>query len=633
MRALNGQAPIGQDPSYEPSQSTVEREQAAHLVSLKKGHARDLSSTVDRMLPDTLQSLVLPDRTVLLEVACSEDSILTKTMQDLTGRQKSAQRLSIWNHYDLSTDNGVRSVLDRIDKEKPMHVWLSMECGPYSIMQNANQRNVQQKENLEAKRREVLKQYVGGAVIMNYCIQRGTHCTWEWSQSCQAWRLPLVQQLASRYALRFAIVRGCQVNLKDSQGHVISKGWKLMTTHELLSRRMNLPCTCGPDVTHVPCEGQLTKRTAFYTPWFAKRVCQTILQGNTRETLFGELEGKTLEGDQFGKETFCLCHETNLHGAQLQCGHCASGLAEALAAQEPEGPCQLEDETIKKKLYLLHAATGHSPLKYMVLALKRRGVHSRIIELAQKFTCAVCQEKARPQPRNLSSLEPQPPKFEVVSGDVGHFVHPISGEHVQFLMLVDEGSRFRVARVVGKGKKQHISAATFIATFKEAWSSYFGFPQTLRLDPDGAYRSHGLSEFCDQNHIYLDLIPGEGHWKLGICERSIQATKTLLAKVCADFEDQPLEEVLAECMRVLNNREIVRGYSPLQHVFGRAPDDTGRFFTKDTAVSPDLQWEHPHSEHQKSAEMKCDYQLKRRFWIGTMTRDFNELNIPNIEDA
>ena len=240
----------------------------------------------------------------------------------------------------------------------------------------------------------------------------------------------------------------------------------------------------------------------------------------------------------------------------------------------------------------------------MVQALKRRGVHSTIIKEAENFRCSVCTERARPQPRNISALEPQPTKFATLSADIGHFVHPESGEHVQIVVFVDEGSRFRVSRVITRGKKQHPSAAQFISVLKEAWIAYFGIPLNLRVDPDGAFRSHGLADFCDQQRIFLDIIPGEGHWKLGVCERSIQAIKELLQKVCQDHPDSTIEDALSECVRVLNNREVVRGYSPIQHVLGRAPDDTGRIFTREVGQSPDITLETPITEHQKSAELR-----------------------------
>ena len=155
---------------------------------------------------------------------------------------------------------------------------------------------------------------------------------------------------------------------------------------------------------------------------------------------------------------------------------------------------------------------------------KRKGVHPEIIKEAEKFKRTVCEEKGRPQPRNVAALEPQPQRFDTISSDVGHYIHPHTGEHFQFLMIVDEGSRFEVGRVVLSGKRKHISAALFIKTLKESWFSYFGCPKTLRLDPDGAFRSHELSEFCDQYHVLLGLVPSEGHWKLSVCERAKQLT-------------------------------------------------------------------------------------------------------------
>ena len=598
IRELRDDAAVSEAQTFEThvqqEHSTCAQPEGHHESVVRKlptGLGRSLGSKSDRLVADTLQELALYDRVALLEIACSQESILSKTMHDLTGSEKSAQRLSLWNNFDLSTNDGVRSVLDKIDTTRPSHVWISMECGPYSVMQNINQRTDAQKEELARKRREVLKQYVGGAIVYSYCIQKGIHVTWEWSQSCQAWRLPLVQQLAQRYQVYFAITRGCQVNLRDLKGRFVSKGWKLMTTHPLLAVRMSLPCQCGPRVEHVACEGSLTRKSAFYTAEFAKRVCETILQGTTTKDFQRELHGHHSEGDMFGKGTFCVCKELQQHGSQLKCGACrmsVEGLTGLGLAAEEQGPCQMSSEEIQKRLYLLHSATGHSPVRYLIQSLKKRGVHPQIIREAERFKCTVCEEKGKPQPRNRASLEPQPQRFDVLTADVGHFIHPQTGEHHQFVLMVDEGSRFKVGRVVLAGKKKHISAALFIKTMKEAWTSYFGNPKSLRLDPDGAFRSHGLSEYCDQHHIFLDLVPSEGHWKLGVCERAVQATKSILEKVLHEHPDTSAEDALSETIRALNCREVIRGYSPIQHVLGKSPDETDRIFNPKLIQSPEV---------------------------------------------
>lgn len=592
------------------------------MLAMSAPEQQHLVDSVDALVPSALGTLVAHGPTNLLEVACNPDSVLSTTMHHLTGDTNTAVRCSIWNGCDLTTGAGVRSVLNKIDLHRPKHVWVSPICGPYSVMQNINQRTEEQKASLEAKRKSALKQYVACGIIFRYCHQRGIDVTWEWSQSCQAWRLPLIQKLMVDCQPHFAVIRGCQVNLRDAKQRFISKGWKIMTTNELMAEWLDLPCRCSPGTIHVPCEGSLTSRTAYYTKEFAKRVCRCILKGvdgsRLQQELFMGYQGDSL----FGLGTSCSCSHGQQHGANLTCGSCTQADdhdpkqhpvdSEGLVADNQDQGMSLQE--IRKKLYLLHAATGHGPVKHLVLALKRRGASPRVIQEAERFTCSVCQERSMPRPRHQSSLEPQPRRFEVISADVGHWVHPTSGEHHQFLLVIDEGSRFRVTRHVLSGNKKHISASQFISTLRESWFSYFGNPHTLRVDPDGAFRSHELSAYCDQQHIYLDIVPGEAHWKIGSCERGVQAIKDLVTKLAADQPDESFQDLLSEATRVFNSRELVRGFSPIQHVMGRAPDETGRFFPAARHWSDDLQCEGARQDNEKSHQLRLQAEKAYLDW-------------------
>ena len=584
----------GKNPSvFDCSEHVEFRECQEGSRSLDDSSSQRLQQCSEHMIPEALQSLVIGDRVRLLEVACAPDSILSTTMQKLTGSEKSAERCAHWNQCDLGTNAGVRRVLGKIDSEKPEHVWMSPECGPYSIMQNINQRNEKQRADLAEKRREVLKQYVGCSLIFHYCVQRGIHVTWEWSQTCQARRLPLIQKLMEKYHPFLAIVRGCQVNLRDDKGQFIQKGWKIMTTHELLAKRMDLPCRCGPRTVHVRCEGSLTRKTAFYTKEFAKRVCQAIIQGDTREEIGKELLGCKPPVEVFGLGTMCNCLEGKQHDANLVCAHCCKQKDVVLNKQEEAHVNQLEisdarKEEIKRKLYLIHAATGHGALRHLIQALKRRQAPAEVIRLAEEFRCPVCEERSRPRPRNLASLEPQPPKWMTVSCDMGTWYHATTGEHHQFVLCIDEGSRFRIGRMISLGKKGHVSAQQFLTCFRENWTQYFGNPHTLRVDPDGSFRSHEVSNYCDRYNIFLDIVPGEAHWKIGVCEMAIQGAKNVMDKLVADNPDISATEALSEAVRTFNGRELIRGYTPIQHALGRAPDELGRFFQSLPGMSPDL---------------------------------------------
>ena len=251
------------------------------------------------------------------------------------------------------------------------------------------------------------------------------------------------------------------------------------------------------------------------------------------------------------------------------------------------GAVRNRDE-IRRKLYLLHAATGHGPVRHLLQALRRQGVSQEVLQEAEKFECSVCKKRRHPAPRPFSTLEPHPPKWSTISCDLGHWNHPVTGQHMQFLMIVDEGSRFRVGRFMNDGTKKHVTAAQFLETLRESWTQYFGLPNVIRLDPDGAFRSKAVEEYCDRHQIHLEVIPGEAHWKLGICEQAIQGTQNILSKPVDDDPNSSLSEALSEATRVFNSRELLRGYSPIQHALGRAPDATGRIFPQPVGDSPDI---------------------------------------------
>ena len=566
--------------------------------SLPEAKGRHLAFCKDRLIPETFESLLSHRRIELLEVACAPNSVLSQVMQQKKGAD-AARRCSIFNEYDLGTNQGIHKVIADIDHYNPKHVWMSPICGPFSVMQNINQRTEQQVADLEQKRKNAIKQYTGCALIYTYCIQKGIHVTWEWSQSCQAWRLPLMQNLVKRFQPFFAVIRGCRVNLVTEKGIPISKGWKIMTTHALLAKRMDLPCKCEKHRQHEKCEGSLTNKTAYYTKEFAHRVCDAIIQGQDNEPLRKELMGEHQLGDHFGNGTCCNCEHKEAKMHSLTCGSCVHEKHAIVLGDNPQGEVlagddnpqmgqQLGKEEIRRKLYLLHASTGHGPVRHLIQALRRRGVSQEIIQEAEKFECSVCKERGRPKPRPFSTLEPHPPKWATVSGDVGHWEHPHTGVSHQFLMFVDEGSRFRVGRMVLEGKKAHVNAPQFLEVFRESWVQYFGYPNQLRLDPDGTFRSSNVSEFCDRHQIFLDLTPGEAHWKLGICEQSIQGTKQIMSKLAEEHPDITAAEALAEATRAFNSRDLLRGYSPIQHALGRAPDVTGRLFPCGDNPSPDL---------------------------------------------
>ena len=440
------------------------RKKAPEVRPLSKARATFLENEASGIGPQALEALVRKGPTWLIEVACSPSSLLSKEVQQVAGYESAAIRCAHWNGCDLETKAGVAQVIRHPfeNEHQPRHVWISTECGPYSPMQSVNQRTEAQKAELLEKRRKVLKQYLGGCAVYQHCMQLGIHATWEWAQKSHAWRLPFIQKLDKKYVPYYAVTQGCQVGLKDPRDdRLMHKGWKIMTSHARLAHTMQMPCTCSHGYHHAKCEGGLAGASAFYTPTYVRRVCRVLQQELGQEGLTRELEGRTSLLSRFGTGHQCVCSEIQSHGSQHTCGACLTAPGEQGHGEPKTEEAMatglagnMTDEEIRRKLYLLHASTGHGSTRNLVEALKKRQAPARVVELAEQFECAFCQEKRKIQTKHVASLETLPPKLVTVSADGGRWTHPISHDEIEFVCAIDEGSRFRVTKVL---KEQQIS--------------------------------------------------------------------------------------------------------------------------------------------------------------------------------
>ncbi|CAE7638720.1 unnamed protein product, partial [Symbiodinium sp. CCMP2456] len=183
------------------------------------------------------------------------------------------------------------------------------------------------------------------------------------------------------------------------------------------------------------------------------------------------------------------------------------------------------------------------------------------------------------------------------------------------MLVIDEGSRFRVARVLTKGSKQQPSANACLSYLQEGWHQYFGHPRALRVDPAGSFRSFALiDQYCDKHGVFLDVIPGEAHWKNGVCEQAIQGVKELMTRLCSYDSELTSEGALAEAVTVFNHRDMVRGFSPAQHVIGRGADDTHRFVEAGQGLPPGLLVENPEGEFARATQRRAEAEKIHADW-------------------
>ena len=345
------------------SMSTSPSPSATEHVSrdLSQEDAWRLEQQAHSLVPGLMQQLMANDglggeRPVLMEVGCEPDSSLTQAVQRVSGRFQSAVRCALWNSGDLSTNEGLRFVLDRVRMEQPLNVWITLPGTAFSPMQTVNQRTEAQKERLAEQRRQAMKVYVGACCVFHMCMQSGIHCTLSLPERCEAWRLPLFQSLQRRYHLGTSVTKGCQVGFRNQgEGKLLQWGWKVMSSHKRLLEQMDLPCRCSKSYQHGRCESLRTPGHVEYTEDYARRAAETLCQEFSYGTLMRECEGQSVLPEGFGCGEVCTCGESKIRDFHMTCGNCINGREELeLSMEEAPRPQQRQEtglETHEQSMY------------------------------------------------------------------------------------------------------------------------------------------------------------------------------------------------------------------------------------------------------------------------------------------
>lgn len=523
--------------------------------SLTDAEIKLLKNQTQKHVEDVWWSLVCHGRRVLLEVCCEPDSVLSEQCIKKFGPE-SATRVAHWNGGDIETPEGIAHVKQLMLDQRPLVIWISPECGPYSPMQHLNQKSSLQKCNLEEKRRKAVLQYEGASELAQFAHSLGISFVIELSERCEAWSLDWALKLKETIPTFSGVCKGCQVGLKDHNGHLLGKGWRLCSNNEELVRHMSLKCSNNH--THAPCEGSKTCRsTAFYPQGFVNRVLEHIQVSNQHGRVLLEVQ------DGFSNDGPSIHEQHDLHCEEKD----HEGMVFTMTREEVT--------QIMNHLRRIHTATGHCSREYLVKALKKRNVKPDILTLARSFHCPTCHETKATVPRNKSTLVDIPPKWATLQGDCGDWQHPDTGVTWQFILGIDEGCRFRVAKILGSGKKMSPSAQDLIDFYEAHWLPYFGKPKTIRVDPAGAFRSRRIDEYFLERQVIVETIPAEAHWQIPLVERSIQTTKGMLTKLSKECPEMRFEELLSRVVWAQNTHDQYLGFSPLQHAFGRNPDMTG----------------------------------------------------------
>ena len=156
-----------------------------------------------------------------------------------------------------------------------------------------------------------------------------------------------------------------------------------------------------------------------------------------------------------------------------------------------------------------------------------------------------------------------------ISIEACHWKRNRDGREAIIVNIIDEASRFHVALVLWEGEGLgNLTTMDYIEAVRMNWFRFARAPSVIRVDSEGAFKSHECREWCAARGIEIQLAAGETHWQIGIVETRIQLLKNQLSLMENELPDASIDELVEHCVAAKVRRQTFDGYSPLQWWFG-----------------------------------------------------------------
>ena len=224
----------------------------------------------------------------------------------------------------------------------------------------------------------------------------------------------------------------------------------------------------------------------------------------------------------------------------------------------------------------LHRRFGHPSNRLLVKNLQPRNADPMVIAAASQLECDECLEGRIKMPSPAVNLERTDRLWS--SLQVDGWDMKFNGQLHHFVLLVDEASGYAVVRElfrVPDDQSRNASGQEILDTIQEACIQYFGYPETVKMDLEGAHRSKKLREYFQEHGIDFVPAPAEHHETIAQAERAIGV---LRSKTEAFLRGSPIDPKQAAIAMIAAHNSLARvhGFSPLQWALGRDWSPGGR---------------------------------------------------------
>ena len=143
--------------------------------------------------------------------------------------------------------------------------------------------------------------------------------------------------------------------------------------------------------------------------------------------------------------------------------------------------------------------------------------------------------------------------------------------------MVDAGSRAASVTIQKVMDTEHglgkVIGEFMLNTSLNHCIQYYGKPNIVRTDPDGAFRNQGFRRGLVAKSIRFDL-DGSASWKISVLEETLDTIKHAAIRVGRRTLDSvSIQAIFDECTVARNDLHGNRGFSPWQLLLGKTQSD------------------------------------------------------------
>ncbi|CAK0907600.1 unnamed protein product, partial [Prorocentrum cordatum] len=410
-----------------------------------------------------------------------------------------------------------------LDEKRPELFVSTPPCGPWSIMQNVNQRDDRQRQNLRRKRLKSQRIFENNKrLIEHQVLNLNGSALAEQPHNSRSRQKTCWKDLHKILPYE-VIVDGCACGLRaPDTGELMKKRWKFLTNDKRIWVALQ-PLQCRGGHYHEEIESSLRTEASGYYPKMLRR---RILRALTKS------QNKNYFEDEVAK---CLCM--------------------AATQQPPTEPTLVEDEPS------IPPQNGKETHDLTKETIKKIESYIRLVHT------------------NLASSAEQPQNGHEVLFDAFSWIRRSKKTNVMALAILDAGSDILYVRLIDEkeipGTTRQVRAGDLRHIFATKWFPWMGRPKVMRYDPAGSAISNEFHEWIESQGVYCLPCAADAHRQIGKIERAIEAFKEVLEAfdemVSAEV---PTSEMIGLQTAARNDLIRIDGFSPLQRYAGRTPTGT-----------------------------------------------------------